>query len=621
MKSFKQYITEAKKDLPKGNPGGMTAGDIEQFKSATPGQRPKNLSTDYDTSSRRVRRRSSSTVKQTPVNQYIRGQQEKGIRVSQELTDTAGVRSAAERGDIKPVQAGGETKPSPGATNRARARGAAARQGVDISAPESKLKPRGQRLGDTTKGGPVKVIKPTQPAPAPKPETVKKPVPTLSRRGALSKQVDPILKDLRSQGVSQRALQSRMSAAVDKTRAADKALADKATEALKQIRADSKPPTTTELIKQTQQKPPTGPKTPTTPKPPTASKPTLPTFASKGQTSLPGVETPRPGVRTYRGSAALVNKPAPVTAADVTRTTRRAVTNTTKRAAIDTARKLKTGLRVAGVVGAGLEAAGEFKRRKDMGQDTATAAAGSGTRTVGGAVGAKLAAGTAAKVLSPLAVAPFPGARPLYALGVGAAGVGGYTLGADWATKGFDYAKQNFKGFQDKANKAYQRLLLPQYRTKTEEFVPEEAEFTVEFVQRLKDFTAPVRNNPTVKAVTNNPYVRGAGRALGGLERAILGGTRAVALYNTISPDTRPSEKVNSAISAFSPPGISYLSTAISPSISNSKFIRKNIDEPIMRTNKKIDQAVGQHPKPGSGKTPNYARLYRDMQTRGMPMF
>jgi len=40
-----------------------------------------------------------------------------------------------------------------------------------------------------------------------------------------------------------------------------------------------------------------------------------------------------------------------------------------------------------------------------------------------------------------------------------------------------------------------------------------------------------------------------------------------------------------------------------------------------MRTNKKIDQAVGQHPKPGSGKTPNYARLYRDMQTRGMPMF
>ena len=35
-----------------------------------------------------------------------------------------------------------------------------------------------------------------------------------------------------------------MSAAVDKTRAADKALADKATEALKQIRSDSKSTTT-----------------------------------------------------------------------------------------------------------------------------------------------------------------------------------------------------------------------------------------------------------------------------------------------------------------------------------------------------------------------------------------
>jgi hypothetical protein len=40
-----------------------------------------------------------------------------------------------------------------------------------------------------------------------------------------------------------------------------------------------------------------------------------------------------------------------------------------------------------------------------------------------------------------------------------------------------------------------------------------------------------------------------------------------------------------------------------------------------MRTNKKIDKAVGQHPKPGSGKPPNYARLYRDLQTTGTPMF
>jgi hypothetical protein len=206
-------------------------------------------------------------------------------------------------------------------------------------------------------------------------------------------------------------------------------------------------------------------------------------------------------------------------------------------------------------------------------------------------------------------------------LGVGAAGVGGYTLGADWATKGFDYAKQNFKGFQDKANKAYQRLLLPKYRTKTEEFVPEEAEFTVEFVQRLKDFTAPVRNNPTVKAVTNNPVVRVAGRGLNVLDKVFLGGARAGAVAGLIEPGVRPSQKAIRAVTAFAPPGVAHVSTALTPSVDNSKFLRKNVDEPIMRTNKKIDKAVGEHPKPGSGKTPNYARLYRDMQTRGMPMF
>ena len=616
MSVFKR-ILESKSEISKK--------DMKRLQRAAAAETPqqakeilKNLESTQERSSRRTRTVPSakpSTVEQTPLNKYIRGEAEKGRGVSQELRDTAGIRDAERRGYIKPEKAG-ETKPTSGATNRARARGAAARQGVDISAPESKLKPRGQRLGDTTKGGPVRVIKPTQPAPAPKPEAVKKPVPTVSRRGALSKQVEPILKDLRRQGASQRALETRMSAGYDAT------VAKRGEEALKQIRADSsKPPTTTELIRQSQQKPPAAPKPSAVPKPPTATKPTLPTFASRGQTALPGVETPRPGVRTYRGPAARSNQAPPITAADVTRTTKRAVTNTTRRAAVDTARKLKTGLRLTGYVGAGLEAAGEFKRRKDMGQDTATAAAGSGTRAVGGATGAKLAAGTAAKVLSPLALAPFPGARPLYALGVGAAGVGGYTLGADWATKGFDYAKQNFKGFQDKANKAYQRLLLPQYRTKTEEFVPEEAEFTVEFVQRLKDFTAPVRNNPTVKAVTNNRYVRGAGRVLGGVERLYLGGARLGALYNLASPETRPSQKANAAITAFAPPGVAHISNQLSGAIDKNKFLRKNIDEPIMRTNKEIDKAVGQHPKPGSGKPPNYARLYRDMQTRGMPMF
>ena len=616
MKSFKNFITEQE----------ISKGDMKKLQRAAAAKTPEqaqrilgNLESAQERASRTTRTvpsaKSPSTVEQTPLNRYIRGEAEQGRRVSQELGDTAGVRDAARRGEIKPVQAGGESKPASGATNRARARGAAARQGVDISKVESKLKPRGQRLADTTRGGPVKTFKPTQPAPAPKPEAVKKSVPTLSRRGALSKQVDPILKDLRSQGESQRALQTRMSAAVDRTRAADKALADKATEALKQIRADSKPPTTTEIIKQTQQKPLTAPK------PPTVTQPTLPKVPSTTKFNQPGVEVTRLGSRTYRGPSALVNKPTPVTAADVTRTTRRAITNTARRATVDAARRLNTGLRVAGVVGAGLEAAGEFKRRKDMGQDTATAAAGSGTRAVGGAVGAKLAAGTAAKVLSPLAVAPFPGARPLYALGVGAAGIAGYTGGADAATRGFDYVKKNFKGFQDKANKAYQRLLLPQYRTKTKEFVPEEAEFTVEFVQRLKDFSRPVTNNPVVKAVTNNPVTRVVGKGLNVLDKLALGAARADGVLGLVDSEARPSQKAIRAVTTFAPPGIAHVSAALTPSIDNSKFIRKNIDEPIMRTNKKIDNALGQHPKPGSGKPPNYARLYRDMQMRGTPMF
>ena len=56
MKSFKQYITEAKRDLPTGNPGGMTPGDIEAFKNATPGERPP-LSTDDKRTNRRTRSR------------------------------------------------------------------------------------------------------------------------------------------------------------------------------------------------------------------------------------------------------------------------------------------------------------------------------------------------------------------------------------------------------------------------------------------------------------------------------------------------------------------------------------------------------------------------------------
>ena len=253
--SQKNFISEAKKDLPKGNPGGMTPGDIEGFKEAKPGERPKNLSTDYDTTNRRtkeriyrtgrkIRTRGSATpnpdiktVEQTPVNKYIRTMQDQGRPVSQELGDAAGVRDAARRGEIKPVQAG-ESKPtaSQSRVSRVRLKGDLAASGVDTSPSPSKRGLRNVPLRDTTKGGPVKTFKPAQPAPAPKPETVKKPVPTLSKRGALSKKVDPVLKGLRKQG----ALERRMSAAVDSRSASSKELADKASKIIKDLR--TKPP-------------------------------------------------------------------------------------------------------------------------------------------------------------------------------------------------------------------------------------------------------------------------------------------------------------------------------------------------------------------------------------------
>ena len=99
-------------------------------------------------------------VKQTPLNRYIRGQEESGRRVSEPLKDAAGVSDAARRGDIKPVQAG-ESKPTAGQgqVNRTRARGQAAAAGVDVTPEPSKRVPRNIPLGDTTKGGPVKTMR------------------------------------------------------------------------------------------------------------------------------------------------------------------------------------------------------------------------------------------------------------------------------------------------------------------------------------------------------------------------------------------------------------------------------------------------------------------------------
>ena len=100
------------------------------------------------------------TVEQTPLNQYIRSQEESGRRVSGPLRDAAGISDAARRGDIKLVQAG-ESKPTvgQGQVNRVRARGQAAAAGVDVTPEPSKRAPRNVPLKDTTVGGPVKTMR------------------------------------------------------------------------------------------------------------------------------------------------------------------------------------------------------------------------------------------------------------------------------------------------------------------------------------------------------------------------------------------------------------------------------------------------------------------------------
>jgi hypothetical protein len=247
MSTFKR-ILEAKSEI--------SQKDMKRLQRAAAAETPekakeilKNLESTQERSSRRTRTVPSAkppgTVEQTPLNKYIRGEAEKGRGVSQELRDTAGIDDAERRGYIKPEKAG-ETKPASGATNRARARGAAARQGVDISTPESKFKPRGQKLAEFPGASKVRILKPSKAAPAPtKTQVVKQSdvskkaseyrekVKRANKRGALSKQVDPILKDLKIQGQRQRELQRRMSAGYDRT------ITRRGEDLLKQIRADA----------------------------------------------------------------------------------------------------------------------------------------------------------------------------------------------------------------------------------------------------------------------------------------------------------------------------------------------------------------------------------------------
>lgn len=211
----------------------------------------------------------------------------------------------------------------------------------------------------------------------------------------------------------------------------------------------------------------------TLPKPPKPPKPTTyrnlgigPETAGrslniKGVRASAPVRAPRPqrysnlGLGQERAGQRVVNRPVKIRVKQPTPlkppgTSSTAVADKVVQQMQDAAKKkstarLKTLGRIGkglGMVGAGLEAQGEYMRRKeDLGQDTTTAAKGAAARTGGGAAGAFAGGKLGAKLGSVLG--------PKGALVGGAAGsIYGYMVGADQATQAFDNApKFNSKSF------------------------------------------------------------------------------------------------------------------------------------------------------------------------------
>ena len=401
MKSFNSFINEAKKDLPKGNPSSMTSGDITKLKNvARTGERPDNLSTDDDTSNRRIKKRSSSSsVRKTRTRPSARN-------------TPAG--RAADAEFFKKLEIG--TEKGAAAENQA---------AQDMKAEFKRKRPTSSK--SKTSSGLADLNREI--------DKVKPKVTT--RRGRLSSQADDVLKGLRTQA----GLEKRMSAGYDRT------LVRRGEEVLKQIRSDSKLP-----------KPPK----PTTYRnlglgPETAGRSldvkrvraSNPVRASRPQTySNLGLGQERAGQRVVNRPVKIRVKP-PTELLKPPGTSSTAVADKVVKKMQDAAKKksasnvrtlgrIGTGL---GAVSAGLEAQGEYMRRKDLGQDTSTAVKGAATRTSGGIGGAAIGGKLGAKFGSVFG--------PKGALLGGTAGsIYGYMVGADKATQAFDnISKGGSKGF------------------------------------------------------------------------------------------------------------------------------------------------------------------------------
>ena len=355
-------------------------------------------------------------------------------------------------------------------------------QAADTSARAKNTGPAQRRpLGDTTKGGEVKTYKLGQSGQPSKeaaktlrrmmtadPVTTKRLQSNLSRsdaakqaaarRARLSAAADKVLRDIkfdakRTSPGARRTL-ARMSAAVDKTRAADRALADKANEILKQTRADAKTASTT------------------APKPAPTSKPRV----VRGANTLPkGQVLPKPAPATQAsapkqfapGSSGTVSTSKNVLNVIDTKPSRPKVAPRTSSEVLKLQRAVNRGIRQraasgllkgAGVAAAGLEARGEYLSRLDKGQSQATALKGSASRVGGGWLGAQTGAGLGAKIGSVL------GPKGAAAGGL-IGGVAGYMGGAELGTRVYDAARKfKFSDFQKKVDK-FRKLDASKYRT------------------------------------------------------------------------------------------------------------------------------------------------------------
>ena len=358
----------------------------------------------------------------------------------------------------------------------------ATRQALNTAARAKETKPStGTKLDNVTQGGPVKTYKLGQSGQPSKeaaktlqkmmtadPITTKRLQSNLSRsdtarqaaarRARLSATSDKVLRDIRfdakrtSPGA--RRTFARMSAAVDKTRAADRALADKANEILKQTRADAKTASTT------------------APKPAPTSKPRV----VRGANTLPkGQVLPKPAPATQAsapkqfapGSSGTVSTSKNVLNVIDTKPSRPKVAPRTSSEVLKLQRAVNRGIRQraasgllkgAGVAAAGLEARGEYLSRLDKGQSQATALKGSASRVGGGWLGAQTGAGLGAKIGSVL------GPKGAAAGGL-IGGVAGYMGGAELGTKAYDAARNfKFSDFQKKVDQ-FRKLDASKYRT------------------------------------------------------------------------------------------------------------------------------------------------------------